>query len=102
MSSELDDEFGDDPSGLEDVPIDCYTNFAIVEIPNPDDPTQPAITHDIEIISDRPLSSAELEQAALNQVAPWLGALTASPRFRQRFGTQPPVNIIGAGVIHGC
>lgn len=102
MSSAFDDPDDDDLGDLEDPQVDCYTNFAIIEIPSPDDPSKVAITHDIEIISSRPLSTGELERQAMLQVAPWLGALQASPRFAQRFGTTPEINIIGAGVIHGC
>lgn len=100
MSSSLDDDDGD-LGGLEDPQIDCYTNTAVVEILAPGS-GEPAMTIDIEVISDRPLSTGELEARALAQAQPWIDTLIDSPSFRQRFGRTPTVNVVGLGVVFGC
>lgn len=102
MSSDADDlDDDDEPTGLEDEPVDCYTNFFVIEIPNPE-PGSPPLTYDGEVTSERPLSQAALERAALAQIAPWLATLAVSPKWRQRFGTQPTVTIVPTGSIFGC
>lgn len=100
MSSSFDDD-DDDGSGLEDPTIDCYTHTAIVEILVPGS-GEPAMSIDVEIIADRPLSTGELEARALAQAQPWINTLIDSPSFRARFGRTPQVNIVGLGVVFGC
>lgn len=102
MSTGNDDLEDDEPTGLEDEPVDCYTNFYVIELPNPDDPNGPPVVFDGELISDHPLSERELEARVQANVGQFLGTLAASPRFRQRFGTQPQATVIGTGSIFGC
>lgn len=102
MSSSIDEPEDDDPTGLEDEPVDCYTNFGIIEIENPQDPGAPPIVIDFEIQSDHPLSHSELEQEGLGIAAGRIGTLATYPDFARRFGTSPNFTIIPTGHVFGC
>jgi hypothetical protein len=100
VSSAFDDD-EEPPAGLEDPTIDCYTHFVMVEILLPGT-SQPTLTHDVEVIASRQLSTGEAERLARLQVQPWIDTLANSPRFAQRFGTAPVVRLTATGSVFGC
>lgn len=100
MSSDIDSE-DDDPTGLEDEPVDCFNHLAIVDIILPQT-GQTMQTVDIEVVADRELSNAELEARVRAQIQPWLDTLSQSPKFKARTGNRTEFVIVGGGVTRGC
>lgn len=98
MSSEFGDPDEPDLSGLEDEPIGDWTNFGVLEILAPDG--QVAMTIDLEVIADHCLSDREFQARALQQAGPLIAIFVSSPKFRQRFGTQPQTVITFTGCTH--
>lgn len=100
MSSDIDDD-DDDPTGLEDEPVDCFNHIAIVDVILPQT-GQVMQTIDVEIVDDHELTNAELEARVRRQIQPWLDTLSRSPAFKARTNDQLLFVIVGGGVTRGC
>lgn len=94
----------DDPelAGLEDVPVDCYTSFGVIEIDNPSSPGSPPMVIDFESQADHPLSYREMQRIGLAIAAQRIGSLAQYPNWANRFTTSPPFRIIPTGHVFGC
>ena len=86
---------------LEEAGPDCFTNVVLVGIYAPDS-GEIALIEEFEITSTRPLSFAEIWARTQLHIRQWLEALSASPRFRERFGRAPRVEVISFGSFQGC
>lgn len=92
---------GPDDDDGEQPPYDCFTNVAIIGIFAPGN-DEPAITEEFEVLSDGPLSRDQIWARTQLAMRHFLEALARSPRFRERFGSAPRVELIDWGSFRGC